>query len=226
MRQCHENTLHWMFRWLRPTRTICALATVAVIAGCSPQTVVYHEVPEWQIREGLVPDEYVDEQGVLHVYKAREWGAQDVDPATEDVALGNTAEVSNKDEEFHALMPEQVLARLLRALADEEYEFLWDKVLANETRKNYEDHGGGFKGFEQFMTKNRDDLFAAFNRMSIEVRSPAVVHEQGRDGSQRIRFHRHYADQFRFGAIDLVWEDNGLKLLMIHPTHEAQATNR
>jgi len=203
----------------------CGIISVAVgaifLASCATETIVYHEVPEWQLREGVIPEDYIDADGVRHVNRPRDvHGLTLVNPEDPASASGRTTDAEG-NAHYRALIPDQVLSATLELMIAEDYETLWNQVLSERTKREYE-KSGGFEAFADFMTRNRNDLYTSLNRMAAEIRQPAVIIEPGPHGGQRVRLHRHFAREYKFSAIDTVWENDGMKLLMIHPTYAAE----
>ncbi|MGI9013461.1 MAG: hypothetical protein ACR2GY_04335 [Phycisphaerales bacterium] len=189
---------------------------VCMLSGCATRTVKYVDVPEWQLREGMVPERYVDADGVLVINRPRRLGNARIESATA-AADGSRVELDDGSVKLHALLPGQVVANTVQCIFDEEYDLLWDQVLSERTKQEYERSGQGREGFIAFIEANRNELFPALNRIAIGMQSPEVLHELGPHGGTRLRLHPHFAKDFDFIAVDTVYEDFGMKLLMIHP---------
>ncbi|MCL4210241.1 MAG: hypothetical protein HRU76_12660 [Phycisphaeraceae bacterium] len=194
----------------RPAAWAILAGVSGLLGGCSTQTIIYKDVPEYQLREGIVQPRVELPDGTIIIHRPRKLG-----PA---VAGGGPAE-TNPDgtPRFRALQPEQVISFTLRCITDETYELLWEEALAKHTKDEYEAAGMDFDDFAEFMRRNRDDLFAMLNRMVISMGSTEVIVEQGPLGGIRCRFHPYYGRAFKFDTVDMVYEGYGLKLLMIRP---------
>jgi hypothetical protein len=182
----------------------CALLP---LAGCEAQRVEYRPLPAYLEAAGIVPEPTVLDDGTLLVYQPRkgvEKAAHDADAASEAA-----------DGPARSLLPEQVLSQVMRCLIDEDWERLYNDVLSSRTRDAYESNEMGFEEFRTFFATNRDDLYSALNRISIGLRSPEVVIGRAPGGGIRIQMHRLYTKGFKFTTVDLIYEDYGLKLLMI-----------
>lgn len=187
-----------------------AAALVAMLAGCATQTIIYKDVPEYQLREGIVQPRVELPDGTIIIHRPRKLGSA--------VVAGGPAETHpDGTPKFRALQPEQVITFTLQCVTDEAYELLWDEALAKHTKDEYEASGLGFDDFAEFMRRNRDDLYAMLSRMAISMGSTEIIVEQGPLGGLRCRFHPYYARPFKFDTVDMVYEGYGLKLLMIRP---------
>lgn len=196
------------------------LIGLLVLSSCATETVIYHIVPEWQLRQGIVPEGYVDENGVRHVNRARVVkGLRIVDPDDPNASAGQVTDADG-NVRYYAMLPEQVLSATIELLVEEDFKTMWDHVLSERTKQRYREAGGGYEDFERFMQTNRNELFTSLNRMAAEVRQPSVIIEPLPGGGQRMRFHRHFAKEYTYSTVDTIWEDGGLKLLMIHPTYQ------
>lgn len=190
------------------------IALVTVVAACATETTIYRSVPEYQLREGIVPERYVREDGVVVINRPRRLGTAaeggtTVDPSGREVTDDGTVRL-------HALLPEQALAHMQQCLLDSDWPLMWEQVISSAIREEYE-KGGGFDEFAAYMDRNRHDLYAMLNRMLPSIRSPEVIVETLSAGFQRVRFHWTLAKEFKFAAVDLILEEGGLKVAMIHP---------
>jgi hypothetical protein len=196
---------------------IACAGFAAILVSCAAETTVYRYVPEYQLREGIVPERYVREDGVVVINRPRRLGAAAeggtmVDPAGREIAADGAVRL-------HALLPEQALSHMQQCLLESDWQLMWEQVISATIREEYE-KGGGFDEFAAYMDRNRHDLYGMLNRMIPSIRSPEVIVEALSAGFQRVRFHWTLAKEFKFAAVDLTLEEGGLKVAMIHPYAE------
>ncbi|MHC5023272.1 MAG: hypothetical protein ACYTGG_05100 [Planctomycetota bacterium] len=194
-----------------------ALALI-VLAACQPYRVEYHKRPSYYRKAALgdLPDEVVLEDGTRIIYSsdghAGEWGNEKSDDGK---AFEIREEDENGDVTLRAIMPEHVIANTITCLRNQEYELLWDQMLARQTRENYVAAGLTAEDFMDFCRKNRRDLLEALMRMMIGMVHQDVVVENVGPGMIRCRLRARVAANFRFTMVDVVAEGAGMKLLMI-----------
>ncbi len=115
---------------------------------------------------------------------------------------------------LRALLPQHVLLNLLVCLRNEEYELVYDKLLARQTRETYE-AGEGLEGFTAYFTRHRLDMAEWLARMIAGIPLQHVQMTRLQDGVTRCRLRPQFGSQFKFKSLD-VYRENGLyKLLMI-----------
>jgi len=199
------------------TAIVLALTSISALAGCGTQTVIYKEVPEYYLTKGLVPERYVREDGAVVIHRARQFDGV-VLPGEEE--SGRT-EQDDGEVTLRAYTPEQLIGIFTKSILDEEYDLLWEQMVSDRVKSEYETDEQGRAEFTDFLARNRDELYGMFNRLSAQMYTPYVISEDGPLGGVRVRFHATVAKDFQFAAVDMVYEDQDLKLLMIHPYHRA-----
>ena len=118
--------------------------------------------------------------------------------------------------ELKALFPDHVLGNTMTCLRNEEYQLLWDQVIAESTRREYASRGMGYADFEAFFRKNRADIMTTLHRMSFGYYGGTdVLLDKFDDMSVRIRFSPTLAPQFTYREVLVVRELEGMKLLLI-----------
>jgi hypothetical protein len=187
-----------------------------LLSACETQTVIYKDVPEYQLRQGIVPERVVLEDGTILIHRPRQLRGVVASTSAGATESGEPAEEGAQGS-GPTLMPEQIFTAILFALREGTYENVWDNVLSRQVKERYGDGDAGFDEFSAYMERNRDDLYSMINRLTVSIYSPEVIQEQTPSGGLRYRFHNTVADQFKFAAVDLVYEDYGLKLYAIHP---------
>ena len=195
-----------------------ALVAASVIAGCKPYRVVYQERPAFYEKASAspLPDEVTLEDGTVVKYR----------PTNSNSSLGRMGpdrlepfEIREEHEDgsvtLRAAVPEHVIVNTLACLRDEEYELLYNQMLAAKTRQAYDDDGGGLAGFTEFFRKHRHELVATLSRMMAGMPRQDVNIRPLGDGVTRCNLRPQIAEPFKFKELDIVKEGQELKLLMI-----------
>jgi hypothetical protein len=195
-----------------------ALLLACIGTACEPYRVEYRRRPAYyaKLTEEPLPDRVELEDGTVIVYQT---GAP---PATGALSGGEEAKVFKIREEtedgevtLRALLPEHVLANFLHCLRYEEYELIWDQILAERAKREYELEGRGFADFIVYCRKHRVDLARTANRMRLGLVSNETVVESAGDGVIICRFWPQVAQMFKFRRVAMVREGFGLKLLSV-----------
>jgi hypothetical protein len=116
---------------------------------------------------------------------------------------------------LRALLPQHVLSNALTCLRNHEYELIWEQLIAERTRREYELRGLSFDEFEAFFRANRIELAATLTRMLLGLSRQESFMENVGEGVVRFRFHPRLAGEFKFKTVEVVGEGGGLRLLMI-----------
>jgi hypothetical protein len=116
---------------------------------------------------------------------------------------------------LRALLPQHVLANTLTCLRNQEYELIWEQLLAEQTRRAYELQEQGLEECEEFFSANRNELVAMLTRLLMGLVRGEAFMENVDGGVVRFRFHPRVATEFQFKTADIISEGGGLKLLMI-----------
>lgn len=190
-----------------------AILITLILTGCETRKTIYRKVPMYYAEAGVTEGEYIDEEGnrVVIVYD-RPAGVEQ-----QSKSAATSADLRSEDPDgrtkLSAILPEHVILHMQQCLLDEDYELIWDELLASETKAAYEDEEVGKAEFRSWCQRNRNDLYPMLNRLSASIRSPEVmVTQQGKQ--MRIEFHPTIGSQFEFTMLDLVYEGQGLKLVM------------
>lgn len=115
---------------------------------------------------------------------------------------------------LRALLPQHVLLNLLVCLRNEEYQLVYDKLLARQTRETYE-AGEGLEGFTSYLTRHRGDMAEWLARMIAGLPLQQVQIKRLEGGVTRCRLRPQFGSQFTFKSLDVYREDGHYKLLMI-----------
>lgn len=203
--------------------TLILLAGLAAItAGCEPYRVEYHTRPAFYEKAALgqLPDEVVLADGTIVRYSS----------STAQSSMGRKGEDARKPFQIReqmedgsivlrAVLPEHVIINTLECLRLEEYELLYDQMLADSTKAAYDAREDGRAECLAFWKKHRHDLVAALTRMAAGMSYQEVSVTPLGEGVTRCRLRPHVAEEFKFTIADIVKEGPGpgLKLLLIRP---------
>jgi hypothetical protein len=197
----------------------CAIAA-AMLASCEPYRVEYHKRPGYfqKASENKLPDEIVLDDGTRVVYDSRrpagEWGQEEVSDS--DAKPFEIREDQDDGEvTLRAMMPEHVVANTITCLRNQEYDLLWDQMVAQRTKDNYADAGLTAEDFASFCVENRRDLMEALMRIMVGMVHQDVVVTNAAPGVIRCRLRARVAQNFRFTMVEVTAEGMGMKLLII-----------
>ncbi len=215
---------------MRSTACIPAAVVIAAAAGCETYRIEYHTRPTYYQSAAVPLNETVTlDDGTVLVFSSRVTpgdstagvGVSRRGDAGNAGGSGNRPAFQIRDElddgtvVLRALLPQQVLANTLTCLRNQEYELIWDQLLAERTKHNYELREQGFEEFERFCASNRMELAATLTRMMLGLsRSDAFMKNVG-EGVVRFYFHPRIAPEFKFKTVEVISEGGGLKLLII-----------
>ena len=116
---------------------------------------------------------------------------------------------------IQAKLPQHVLINTLTCLRNNEYQLLWDQMLARSTRNFYERQEDGYIKYESHLRKHRKDMAAMINRMIVGKTFGEMETQHADDGTIRCRLRKKLRREFDFKEVLIVSEDHKLKLLTI-----------
>jgi len=116
---------------------------------------------------------------------------------------------------LNALIPEHVLLNTLDCVRNQEYQLLWDELGAEETRRWYEEEGGGFEACDSFFRVNRRDVVATLARMQAGMASQEMRRVQIGDGRWRLQLIEQLHPRFRYTSLETVWDGEKYRLVTI-----------
>ena len=118
---------------------------------------------------------------------------------------------------MQAMFPDHVLANTMSSLRNQQYLELWDQVVAESTKREYQAQGLDVDDFVRFCVQNRSELMMTLNRMSFGYYGGSeVIIERLSDLSVRLRFSPQIGSQFKFREVFISQERDGMKLAGIH----------
>ena len=197
---------------------VCGIAlTGLVVCACSTYRVEYHKRPGYYSAVGGPQDGQVTlDDGTVLVFTTRQ--------ATEDLSRqadgeGERFRIREELDDgtivLRALLPQHVLANTLTCLRNQEYDLIWEQLLAERTRRAYELRGEGYEEFEVFFSSQRNELAATLTRMLLGLARGEAYMENVGGGIVRFRLHPRVATEFRFTTAEVIGEGGGLRLLII-----------
>lgn len=197
-----------------------ALAALAagLAAGCQPYRVEYHRRPDFHRKAagGALPNRVTLPDGTVIVYES-EHGPDGL--AGADGEGANLFQPREETEDgqiiLRAILPEHVVVNTLWCIQQERYDLLWDQMLSEHTRLEYENIGQGSEEFSQFFARHREELAMMLSRMVLGLAGDQVLIDPRGQGVIRLKLRASIASQFRFKSVYVINEGLGLKLLLI-----------
>jgi hypothetical protein len=200
------------------SRLTLAVACACTVSGCKPYRIEYHKRQAFYEKavEGELPDEVTLDDGTVVRYST--YGEQST--------MGRSGDDKHKPflirEEMEdgsivlrALLPEHVLLNTLECLRQEEYDLLWEQMMSDRVKEQWEESGKGKDGCDAYFRKNRHELVASMTRMAAGLPGQEVRFDPLGNGVTRCRLRPQHVGKLKFTYIDVVKEGPGLKLLMI-----------
>jgi hypothetical protein len=116
---------------------------------------------------------------------------------------------------LNALMPEHVLLLTLECVRNQEYRLLWDELVSEETKRWYEEDGGGFDAYDSFFRANRRDIVAMLARMQAGISSQEMRRVPLEEGRVRLQLVEQLHPRFRYVMLETVWDGTKHRLSTI-----------
>jgi hypothetical protein len=200
---------------------LLALSGLAAgLIGCKPYRIEHRKRPSFYHRAsaGELPDRQVLDDGTIVLFEDTQ-PRSDYQRRAEVDEEGKPYQIREEKEDgtiiLRAFLPEQVLANLLTCLRNEEYQLLWDQMLADVTKRAYESRGEGPEQFATFFRKHRQELAKTLNRMILGIPREEVEVVWASADAVGCRLRRHIAEQFVFTQVEMVRQGRDLKLRII-----------
>jgi hypothetical protein len=222
--------------WTAPLAlTALALTAVALTSGCQQYRVEHHKRPGFYQKASKqeLPTEVTLADGTVIKYEnpAEAGAIGQVDKTGKVFEPREESEDAQGQKKIllRALLPEHIVVITLTCLRNEEYDLLWEQILAKQTRADYaararaeleEDSEAGVNPdgrdeFIAFMRKHRHELVATLTRMVTGMSAQDVALDDLGEGVTRCRLRPQIAEPFAFKSLVMVKEDGWLKLLVI-----------
>lgn len=190
---------------------------VVVLTACQQYRVEYRSRPDYFSRMSDQPlaDRVVLDDGTIILYNAKPGD----DPLAEPVKRRGfqlREDVEDGSVRLNAVLPEHVVANTLDCIRRQEYQLLWDQMLAERTKLTYAERGLGPEDFAEFCAEHRIELARMLNRMLLGFASYEVVVENVAPGTIECSFWPQVAQLFKFKTVTITNEGLQLKLMMIN----------
>lgn len=194
---------------------VSAAGAAALACGCQTYRTEYRTRPPFYATASEVPlpSELTLADGTRVIYRdAVPKGLPGADPDAEPFKV---REEINGKVILRCILPEHVIANTMTCLRNEEYDLIWEQLLARRTKDAYAAQGQGYKEFAAFLEANRPEIMTTLNRMGFGFFGPDVVLDRGPGGTVRARFGPRLVEQFEFRSVDMVMEQGGMRLVVI-----------
>ena len=197
--------------------TFLMMSACALAGACKPTRVEHHRRPAFYEKAS---EQKLDEEVVLHdgtvlkFHTTQKRGVVGYKGNDGSKPFQIREEDEKGDITLHALLPEHVLINALACIRNQEYQLMWEQLLAERTRLDY-DEQGGFEAFESFLAKNRHELVATLTRMVAGIPSQEVSFTRMDEVVTRCRLRPQIAEGFRYTTVDVMKEMGELKLATI-----------
>jgi len=204
----------------RSSRAALLMAVAAMLlSACQSYRIEHHRRPAFYEKAALgeLPDELVLEDGTIVKYSTRV--TQRRLHAQSNESAGKPFQMREERDDgmviLSAYLPEHVIVNTLTCLRNEEYELLWDQLVAERTKQAAAEAGEGVEEFAAWMRKHRHDLVATLTRMAAGIHNEAISVTPMGDNLIRCRLRPQIAQPFKFKTIDMAREGFDLKLVGI-----------
>lgn len=194
-------------------------ALIAVVfAGCQPYRVEYRTRPEYyrEAAVGGLPERQVLEDGTVLVYRTRDlYGTAKSSAGRQGETFKIREELPDGSIVLRALIPEHVIANLIECLDNEEYELIYEQLLSEHTRLEWEGLGHDVDDFAAHFAQNQAEMRRSLMRVYMGFAHLDTLIESHGNGVIEARLASHVAGSARFTRVRMIREGFGLKLLMI-----------
>ena len=193
------------------------LLLMAVLAGCGETRTQYRTMPAFYQRMAGIEGA---NNGRMRDGTEIRW--QQGKEASLDGFTDHTGDVFLMRDEredgtisLNALIPEHVMLNTLECVRDQEYRLLWDELVADGTKRWYEEEGGGYEAYESFFRANRRDIVTTLSRMKAGLGSQEMRRFPVDNGVMRLELIEQLHARFRFTLLDASWDGERYRLVTI-----------
>ncbi|MCH2154034.1 MAG: hypothetical protein MK089_11905 [Phycisphaerales bacterium] len=185
--------------------------------GCEPTVVQYRKKPSYyqQMAGASFRDGMTDEGVEIRWEEPSKPSANPYEQVIGKEVFRIREEQQDGTVIIQAKLPQHVLVNTLTCLRNNEYQLLWDQMLARSTRDFYERQEDGYVKYEAHLRKHRKGMAALVNRMIVGKTFGEVETQKADDGTIRCRLRKKLRRDFEFKEVLMVSEDRNLKLLTI-----------
>jgi hypothetical protein len=216
-----------------PNVAVISLVSAAILCACTPERVEYRYRPSYMV-DGDAPKEMVLRDGTKVIFVDRPLGETVISKAGPRTAplppkLGADGKpippkafeprerLDDGTVVLRCMMPEHVVANTMACFRNEEYQLMWDQLLAPEARAEWK-QSGGFEAFDKWCKDNRRVTMELLNRMRFNAVGSDVSMKQVAPGLTRATLSPHLWDQFKFRVMEFEQTPDGMKLRSIRPS--------
>jgi hypothetical protein len=190
---------------------------MALCASCEVERVEYHQRPAFYDRAiaGELPAEVRTEDGTIIRYRSADQRQTSYGQPGDGKPFSMREEAEDGTITLHCLVAEHVLVNTLTCLRNEEYDLIWDQLLAEKARMASVEAGEGRERFIESMRRNRHDLIGTLNRMIAGIPHQETKFTNISGGITRCQLRPQVAEPYTYKSVDVMKEGVELKLLYI-----------
>jgi len=191
------------------------LGCVAALAGCESYRVEYHKRPAFYYKAAMgdLPEEIRLADGTVIKYTTYQ----------EQSSMGRSKEEAQKPflirEEMEdgsivlrPITPVHVLVLFLESLRQQEYDLIWEQLLAEQTRQQFEAEGGGKDACVGYMKEHRHDLVATLTRMVAGLPAQETRFDPMGNGVVRCQLRPQHVGKLKYKYFDVTQEGLNARL--------------
>ncbi len=115
---------------------------------------------------------------------------------------------------LRATFPEHVVDHLTECVRNEEYDLIWNQLMASDAKRELEERGG-MKYLTTFFTNNRKEVMATLNCMRINLKNGHVALRKKDETHLTAELDSTLRTSYRFTVIDFESTPTGMKLVGI-----------
>ncbi|TVQ50778.1 MAG: hypothetical protein EA377_13945 [Phycisphaerales bacterium] len=207
---------------MRTLQLLCLAVMFPVLAACEPYRVEYHRRPSFmhQVADNELPDEVVMRDGTRIVYGSPPGGrSRAPSKPKSDEESGGASELreerSDGEITLRGFMPEHLLAHLITCLNNREYDLIYDQLLSEPTRREWEREGRDKDDFANYLERNRRELVRSLTRIYMGINHHDTRIEHLGEGVTDVVLGRRAAEGLKFRRVRMLSEGYSIKLVMI-----------
>lgn len=192
------------------------LACAAALGGCQQYRIEHHRRPEFYYKAAMgdLPDEVRLADGTVLKYSTY---GQHSSMGRDKMEQGKPFLIREEMEDgsivLRPRMPVHVLVLLLESLRLQEYELIWDQLMAEQTRQEFNAEGGGKDEAMAYFKKNRHDLVATLTRMVAGLPAQESRFDAMGNGVVRCQLRPQHVGKLKYKYFDVMQEGINVRLL-------------
>ncbi len=201
---------------MTPAAVAGLLVVLQALVGCEQYRVEHHKRPSFFQRAsmGKLPDEVRMADGTVVRYSTyEEKGGGKTARAPGRAPLQIREEHDDGTVTLRCMVPEHVLVNFLECLRNQEYELVWEQLLSEHTRQQFQEDGSGVDACVAYLRRNRHDLVATLTRMVAGLAAQETRFDSMGDGRTRCVLRPQHVGKLKYKYFDLTREGIELRLL-------------